>query len=757
MPGYVLKIAIENTHPPVWRRVLVPEMITFSDLHEIIQILFGWEDAHLHEFSIPSKKIYIDDGQESWGGYHYPEQETLLEELLFQNKWIRYTYDFGDAWRHKIVYEKTEETYGDRQAVLLKYKGDNFQEDSGGLWGIDEDESNREIFDSALTEKRLEKMVFPMNESLIERMVNEVSENMETMLNEFVEKLCRSIKARSKQYKSNDTLSQMSKKVNDWKQFMEGRNRKNGEESVQSDDFEQLTLPFVTKEDIEDITGSVLEVIPGKRTNAELLSDLNLKEAKDYCKYLQIPIQASFTKNQMTEAVANTFREHPEYLLYVLYEEEYKELLKWMELPSGVVTEIPEDQDALIKAMSLGLADFSVQKSKGACRGYLCFATDCREILETLNTGRRKQIYRSLKGFSQKLQRFILFYGLIEMDSLYEMFQQMYHESMERETFFRYIYWYARFNNLVQTAYTNEEVGYVAAVQIDMESVLLDMKKYAHDLDYVMYSSSDLKKMTEDISGRNEWINGLNMILHFEMGLSQGGAVRILEAMFEAIMNGETLPDVLNIAYAVKQGNQNLNGMCQLWECVSFLMLEMELPMLKGRSRHQYAQERGISPWQTGMVTGEQIQKDSKSRQMCEFPPEIQEEMYRACCYANWQDMDRLWQYKRAEKIQSEEFLYLLASACVTGCEFKKAEKLIRELEKSSARGEQAAAVLRMRLQDGMDVMDDDYEQDFPWNGWQPDTEFIQTPYVRDTPKIGRNDPCPCGSGKKYKKCCGKL
>ena len=24
-----------------------------------------------------------------------------------------------------------------------------------------------------------------------------------------------------------------------------------------------------------------------------------------------------------------------------------------------------------------------------------------------------------------------------------------------------------------------------------------------------------------------------------------------------------------------------------------------------------------------------------------------------------------------------------------------------------------------------------------------------------DQPKVGRNDPCPCGSGKKYKKCCG--
>lgn len=29
-------------------------------------------------------------------------------------------------------------------------------------------------------------------------------------------------------------------------------------------------------------------------------------------------------------------------------------------------------------------------------------------------------------------------------------------------------------------------------------------------------------------------------------------------------------------------------------------------------------------------------------------------------------------------------------------------------------------------------------------------------PVSRATPKVGRNDPCPCGSGKKYKNCCGK-
>ena len=31
-----------------------------------------------------------------------------------------------------------------------------------------------------------------------------------------------------------------------------------------------------------------------------------------------------------------------------------------------------------------------------------------------------------------------------------------------------------------------------------------------------------------------------------------------------------------------------------------------------------------------------------------------------------------------------------------------------------------------------------------------------EEPYVRSGKKIGRNDPCPCGSGKKYKQCCMK-
>lgn len=46
------------------------------------------------------------------------------------------------------------------------------------------------------------------------------------------------------------------------------------------------------------------------------------------------------------------------------------------------------------------------------------------------------------------------------------------------------------------------------------------------------------------------------------------------------------------------------------------------------------------------------------------------------------------------------------------------------------------------------EFVEDDYSDD-----WEPYS--LSTPIIkRITPKIGRNEPCPCGSGKKYKKCC---
>jgi hypothetical protein len=52
------------------------------------------------------------------------------------------------------------------------------------------------------------------------------------------------------------------------------------------------------------------------------------------------------------------------------------------------------------------------------------------------------------------------------------------------------------------------------------------------------------------------------------------------------------------------------------------------------------------------------------------------------------------------------------------------------------------------------DSFPEEWSEDIPapetcWN------EIHSKTYVRLSPKIGRNEPCPCGSGRKYKKCCG--
>ncbi len=58
-----------------------------------------------------------------------------------------------------------------------------------------------------------------------------------------------------------------------------------------------------------------------------------------------------------------------------------------------------------------------------------------------------------------------------------------------------------------------------------------------------------------------------------------------------------------------------------------------------------------------------------------------------------------------------------------------------------------------------------DEEEDIDWEDGSDDTfappVHEPTPYTPPQPYVapprtGRNDPCPCGSGKKYKKCCGK-
>ena len=61
MKGYQLRITLREL-PTTWRRVVVPQGITFRTLHYVIQFAMGWQDAHLHEFwSGDDPTVYTDN------------------------------------------------------------------------------------------------------------------------------------------------------------------------------------------------------------------------------------------------------------------------------------------------------------------------------------------------------------------------------------------------------------------------------------------------------------------------------------------------------------------------------------------------------------------------------------------------------------------------------------------------------------------------------------------------------------------------
>ena len=106
---YQLKVTLLGTNPPIWRRLLVPADVTLAQLHEVLQAAMGWEDGHMHEFSIGQRRFGRPDPEDRLMGMPFVENERTvrLSSILGRvGAKAIYTYDFGDSWEHGIVLEK---------------------------------------------------------------------------------------------------------------------------------------------------------------------------------------------------------------------------------------------------------------------------------------------------------------------------------------------------------------------------------------------------------------------------------------------------------------------------------------------------------------------------------------------------------------------------------------------------------------------------------------------------------------------------
>jgi preprotein translocase subunit SecA len=104
-------------------------------------------------------------------------------------------------------------------------------------------------------------------------------------------------------------------------------------------------------------------------------------------------------------------------------------------------------------------------------------------------------------------------------------------------------------------------------------------------------------------------------------------------------------------------------------------------------------------------------------------------------------------------------FVNMMAATCSNVCSklFKvqvRRETEIERIEREDAQ-KHAAQLGAMQMRHGSEPAAGEEEAPAPRSAARPAPRVTVQPVRRDGPKIGRNDPCPCGSGQKFKKCHG--
>lgn len=103
-----MRITLADIEPPLWRELAVPGDLTLAELHEVIQLAFGWWNGHHHQFIFRDKAggkevetyaadpvLDLDEGRNS--------HEIRLDQACpRRGSTLLYQYDLTDEWMHRI-------------------------------------------------------------------------------------------------------------------------------------------------------------------------------------------------------------------------------------------------------------------------------------------------------------------------------------------------------------------------------------------------------------------------------------------------------------------------------------------------------------------------------------------------------------------------------------------------------------------------------------------------------------------------------
>lgn len=101
---YELVVELEGIAPLIWRRLLVPASIRLPELHDVLQLVMGWTDSHLHSFTFGDTTYTNAPRAELADLEMLSEVKVTLEAALGERgREFLYEYDFGDSWVCRVA------------------------------------------------------------------------------------------------------------------------------------------------------------------------------------------------------------------------------------------------------------------------------------------------------------------------------------------------------------------------------------------------------------------------------------------------------------------------------------------------------------------------------------------------------------------------------------------------------------------------------------------------------------------------------
>ncbi len=786
MSGYIVKITIEYTHPPVWRRIILPNSITFYDLHRIIQTAFGWRDCHLHEFQT-ADGICISNPDTGMDGDELNEKTTTIDDFLAAS-WIRYIYDFGDDWRHKIVFEKEDPAYDKRYAGILKAKGDSFREDSRC------DEDSCLPFSIEDTNTALERMTFKQakpskQQKKAAQRIQDTQSVSDTL--ELIHKLLKHTgQPDMTDYeiltgifngtlKAEKLLENVQSKVSAPDSQTASRAAQAAEEWYQFTDTSRRTGVFPD--------AYQLDVARSSKSAEDLMTNLNEKELSDFCKYSAVDqdvCSGNISKKKKISLILDTFRQYPECLNYIFSMEEYIWIRTWCFTPG---TNIPLKDSTVVvdKLLHLGLADIHFQMENGTEVASLSTASDLESFFPAQKNRQLKKTYEAIDRARDTLLALLALYGVAEVEMLFEVYSDCFPACRTIDDFKRFVYWHLRVNDHVSSATDLSGINYIIQPDLDPQAAMQQFAEH-HDLPYRIFSENDIDRMRQGLCAYYlEWeIHFMDLTGPCDLSMQEANQ-KVIRA-FIKMQNGCPLDEF----YADVRTNLNLPAQAgiekkaDLWMTVMGLMMETAMPLFHGHTRYEVMEEWSYEADELALFPDRKWKKPVKSTHIADMPPEIQIRLHNIC-----QDPEPSG--NKYDEILEElgcanyEIRYLLIHDLIADEKFDRAEVETKALYKETHDRDIKNLLKEIdqyrELALDAEEFEDELFGDDPFSGSLYGNNFFSeapygnslfgsepfggefqprqrsnAPYRREQPKIGRNDPCPCGSGKKYKQCCGK-